>query len=117
LLDDYGRRRTRVARRSGGSRLDGAGWVKVQGGPLLAGSQWQAVADRLEGRPKKVRRPELVAGQVHAPLFREYPMWAAVEVEETGVGRQLVVFTREGFAQRWMAVAAVDVDAGVVPTA
>ncbi|WP_162599891.1 hypothetical protein [Nocardioides solisilvae] len=115
LLADYTTRRTRAARRASAPRYDGALWVKAQTGSLVASSQWQAIADRIERNDTPVPRPVLAAEAVHAPLFRDYPMWGAVEVKEQGGGRQLVVFTRERFAEPWLATAAVDVGWGVVP--
>ncbi|WP_185996598.1 hypothetical protein [Nocardioides campestrisoli] len=113
MLADYARRLTRAVRWSTGPKDDDSRWERAQAGPALAASQWRVATDAQPPR-RRAARPRLRTAGVHTPMFRGYPMWAAVEVEE-GSDRSLVVFTRAGFADPWLAAVSIGLDDVTVP--
>jgi hypothetical protein len=102
LVADYLTRRTRAAKRAAAPRYDGSRWSLSETGPLLSIAQYQAIVDNIARPTGKPRRPKLTGGAVYSPTFKSYPMWAAMVLEGKSHS-DLVVFTRAGFAEPWLA--------------
>ncbi|WP_162794589.1 hypothetical protein [Nocardioides houyundeii] len=114
LVQDYLNRHTRAAKRAAAPTYDGSRWPISETGPLLRIAQYQAVVDSIAKPATKARRREVTAGTVYSPTFAKYPMWAAV-VLEGRKGTDLTVFTRQHFAEPWLASASARIRGGRLP--